>query len=95
MTLTEKLRARLEFDYMGAVNSSLRWDALNRGGYELFKDGAEYEHARLAPLHEKLLAIVSSADDAIAQIKTQRGLWPAEVDTLEDALAAIQKEVGE
>lgn len=35
--------------------------------------------------------LVEVASDVIKQIKDQRGLWPAEVDTLEDLL----KEIGE
>ncbi len=55
--------------------------------------GHRAEHARTAPLVSALVDLVDAAEDAIAQIKTQRGLWPAEVDTLEDTLAAIRRAV--
>lgn len=60
LDLPTRLAQALAFDYMRAVNSSLKWDALNRGGYELFKDGAEYENARLAPLHRALVDCVTA-----------------------------------
>lgn len=40
---------------------------------------------------EKLIAI---AKDCMAQIKDQKTLWPGEVDTLDDALAAYEKGMG-
>ncbi len=40
-----------------------------------------------------LVECVGAAEDAIAQIKDQRGVWPAEVDTLEEALARVRAEI--
>jgi chromosome segregation ATPase len=59
-----------------------------------FIKGARWENSQLLPLIERLAAVAEAAQDAIAQIKDQRGLWPAEVDTLEDKLAELEKELG-
>ena len=41
---------------------------------------------RLALENRKLKRAVEAARYCVAQIKDQKGIWPAEVDTLEDAL---------
>lgn len=56
---------------------------------------AALQHRTLQPLLEAYRAVAVAAEDANAQIKDQRGLWPAEVDTLDEALAALRKVCGE
>jgi hypothetical protein len=39
---------------------------------------------------EAVEKLVRAAEDLLVQVHTQRNIWPAEIDDLEDALAAVR-----
>lgn len=47
-----------EFDRIKAANESLKYDSLNRGGYELFVDGAEWQHSQDQKTIEELVKVL-------------------------------------
>jgi hypothetical protein len=91
--LTTRLRAAVEFDYMAACNDSLKWNALERGGYEIFKDGAQYQHEKMRPILEALINCVEAGSELVdieySNAKVL-GVSPA-AEKLGQALATVEE----
>lgn len=89
--LEHRLAKLAEFDKdacLSATDQTSHWDR------ECFFQGARWQSERLQPLIKQLIEVSTVAKDAIEQIKTQRGLWPAEVDSLDESIARLEALVG-